>query len=64
MRQVSLTSAVGGMLLSTEGMAAGGLGYLTPVQCAILQEVIDLLAIANSLRMVLPASSIGGTLPA
>lgn len=59
MRRVALTSALGGMFLSIAGMAAGGLGYLTPVEGAVLQEVIDLLAICNSLRMVLPGRKIG-----
>ncbi len=58
MRQIALTSAVGGMLLSIIGMGAGSLGYLTPIQGAILQELIDLLAILNSLRMILPTGQL------
>lgn len=54
MRTIALTSAVGGMLLSIVGMCAGSLGYLAPIEGAIFQEIIDLLAIANSLRMLLP----------
>jgi heavy metal translocating P-type ATPase len=54
MRRIALTSAVGGMLLSLTGMCAASLGYLTPIQGAIAQEVIDLLSILNSLRMILP----------
>jgi heavy metal translocating P-type ATPase len=54
MRRIALTSAVGGMLLSLAGMCAASLGYLTPIQGAISQEVIDLLSILNSLRMILP----------
>jgi cation transport ATPase len=42
------------MLLSLAGMCAASLGYLTPIQGAISQEVIDLLSILNSLRMILP----------
>lgn len=49
-----MTSAVGGMLLSMIGMGAGALGYLAPIEGAILQEFIDLLSILNSLRMILP----------
>jgi heavy metal translocating P-type ATPase len=55
MRRIALTSAVGGMLLSMIGMGAGALGYLAPIQGAILQELIDLLSILNSLRMILPS---------
>ncbi len=54
MRRIAITSAVGGMLLSVIGMGAGALGYLAPIDGAILQEVIDLLSILNSLRMILP----------
>lgn len=54
MRRIALTSAVGGMVLSLMGMAAAAAGYLTPIEGAISQEVIDLLAILNSLRMILP----------
>ncbi|MHB1021846.1 MAG: heavy metal translocating P-type ATPase [Acidobacteriaceae bacterium] len=54
MRRIALTSAVGGMVLSLAGMAAAAAGYLTPIEGAISQEVIDLLAILNSLRMILP----------
>ncbi|MGB6111386.1 MAG: heavy metal translocating P-type ATPase [Acidobacteriaceae bacterium] len=54
MRRIALTSAVGGMLLSLAGMCAASLGYLTPIQGALAQEVIDLLSILNSLRMILP----------
>ena len=59
MRRIALTSAVGGMLLSVIGMGAGALGYITPIEGAILQEVIDLLAISNSLRMLLPVAQLG-----
>lgn len=58
MRRIALTSAVGGMLLSMVGMGAGALGYLAPIEGAILQEFIDLLSILNSLRMILPTGSL------
>jgi heavy metal translocating P-type ATPase len=58
MRRIAITSAVGGMLLSLAGMCAASLGYLTPIQCAISQEVIDLLSILNSLRMILPVGQL------
>lgn len=54
MRRIAITSAVGGMTLSLAGMCAASAGYLSPIQGALLQEVIDLLSILNSLRMILP----------
>ncbi len=59
MRRIALTSALGGMLLSTLGMGAGALGLLAPIEGAILQELIDLASILNSLRVILPARSLG-----
>ncbi len=58
MRQIGLTSALGGMLLSGAGMVAGAFGYLTPIEGAILQELIDLASILNSLRMILPGTDL------
>ena len=52
MRTVALQSAVGGMALSLIGMVIAALGYLPPVAGAISQEVIDVLAILNSLRTI------------
>ena len=54
MRGIALISAVGGMGLSLLGMAAASLGWISPIQGAIGQEVIDLVSILNSLRMILP----------
>jgi cation transport ATPase len=54
MRGIALISAVGGMGLSLIGMAAASMGMISPIQGAIAQEVIDLLSILNSLRMILP----------
>jgi P-type E1-E2 ATPase len=59
LRRIAITSAIGGMGLSAIGMAASSLGLLAPIEGAILQEVIDLLAILNSLRMTLPARAVG-----
>ncbi|HVU48520.1 MAG TPA: heavy metal translocating P-type ATPase [Terracidiphilus sp.] len=65
MRRIAMTSAVGGMLLSVIGMAAGALGFLAPIEGAILQEFIDLLSILNSLRMILPTGPLSDfTVPA
>lgn len=51
LRQVAVQSAVGGMLLSLLGMGFAAAGHITPVQGAVLQEVIDVLAILNALRL-------------
>lgn len=50
MRKIGLQSAVGGMALSIIGMGFAAFGFLPPVAGAISQEVIDVLAILNSLR--------------
>jgi P-type E1-E2 ATPase len=54
MRSIALQSAVGGMLLSIGGMAFAATGYLTPVEGALAQEVIDVLAVLNALRAAFP----------
>ncbi len=51
MRRIVLQSALGGMALSVIAMGFAAGGYITPVAGALLQEVIDVLAIANALRM-------------
>ncbi len=50
-RRIALQSAIGGMILSLLGMFFAAVGLISPVTGAILQEVIDLLAIINSLRL-------------
>lgn len=50
MRRIALQSALAGMGLSLIGMGVAAFGYLPPVAGAITQEVIDVLAIVNSLR--------------
>lgn len=50
MRKIALQSAIGGMALSIIGMVIASFGYLPPVAGAISQEIIDVLAILNSLR--------------
>lgn len=52
MRSIALQSAVGGMLLSILGMIVAAFGFLPPVAGAITQEIIDVLAIMNSLRTI------------
>jgi heavy metal translocating P-type ATPase len=54
MRSIALQSSVGGMALSVVGMFAAAAGYLPPIAGAITQEVIDLLAVLNAVRVVLP----------
>ncbi len=49
-RQIALQSVVAGIGLSVLGMIAAAFGYLTPVQGALLQEVIDVAVILNALR--------------
>jgi P-type E1-E2 ATPase len=49
-RRIALESVVAGIGLSVLGMIAAAFGYLTPVQGALLQEVIDVAAILNALR--------------
>lgn len=63
MRRIALTSAVGGMLLSLAGMGAASAGFITPVEGAIAQEVIDLLSILNSLRMIMPSGPLSDFRP-
>ncbi|HEY9038671.1 MAG TPA: heavy metal translocating P-type ATPase [Roseovarius sp.] len=49
-RRIALESVIAGIGLSVIGMIAAALGYLSPVQGAILQEVIDVAVILNALR--------------
>jgi len=58
LRAVALQSAVGGMALSLGGMALAAFGLLPPVAGAVLQEVIDVLAVLNAVRMALPPRSL------
>ena len=54
MRKIALQSALGGMALSLIGMAAAAAGYLPPIAGAVAQEVIDLAAVLNAVRVALP----------
>lgn len=58
MRRIALESAIGGMALSIIGMIAAALGYLPPVGGAIAQEIIDLAAVLNAVRVALPTASL------
>ena len=52
MRKIAFQSAVGGMIFSFIGMAFAAYGLITPVGGAVLQEVIDVAAILNALRLI------------
>jgi len=54
MRSIALQSAVGGMALSIGGMVLAAAGWLTPVEGAVAQEVIDVAAVVNALRAAVP----------
>lgn len=58
MRRIALESAIGGMALSIVGMIFAALGYLPPIGGAIAQEIIDLLAVLNAVRVALPSASL------
>jgi len=58
MRAIALQSAVGGMALSMIGMGFAAAGLLPPVAGAIAQEIIDVAAVLNSLRMTLPVENL------
>ncbi len=54
MKKIALQSAVGGMALSVGGMLLAAFGLLSPVAGAVMQEVIDVLAVVNALRVAFP----------
>jgi P-type E1-E2 ATPase len=54
MRTIALQSAVGGMAFSVGGMLLASAGWLTPVEGAVAQEVIDVAAVVNALRAAVP----------
>ena len=58
MRRIALQSALGGMLASIVGMIAAAFGYLPPIQGAIAQEIIDLFAVLNAVRVALPSNDL------
>ncbi|TWT76451.1 Zinc-transporting ATPase [Planctomycetes bacterium CA13] len=58
MRTIALQSAVGGMAISIIAMFVAAAGYLPPVAGAITQEVIDVFAVVNALRVALPPNSL------
>ncbi len=58
MRRIALESAVGGMAASIVGMGFAAAGFLPPIGGAITQEIIDVLAVLNAVRMALPTKSL------
>jgi P-type E1-E2 ATPase len=54
MRKIALQSAVGGMVLSAAGMMLAAFGLLPPITGAVAQELIDLAAVLNAVRVTLP----------
>lgn len=58
MRYIALQSAVGGMALSILGMFAAAFGYLPPIGGAVAQELIDLAAVLNAVRVSFPAGTL------
>lgn len=58
MRRIALQSALGGMILSILGMITAASGYLPPIGGAIAQEIIDLAAVLNAVRVALPTDSL------
>ena len=58
MRRIALQSAVGGMALSVIAMFIAAAGYLPPVAGAITQEIIDVFAVVNALRVAVRPSSL------
>jgi len=58
MRRIALQSALGGMLASIVGMLAAAMGYLPPIAGAIAQEIIDLFAVLNAVRVALPTDDL------
>ncbi|MGP9821450.1 heavy metal translocating P-type ATPase [Salinarimonas sp. NSM] len=58
-RAIALQSVALGIGLSVAGMIAAALGWLTPVEGALLQEAIDVAAILNALRALAPGTRAG-----
>jgi heavy metal translocating P-type ATPase len=58
MRRIALQSAIGGMALSVVGMVFAAAGHLPPVAGALAQEIIDVLAVLNALRVAVPPKAL------
>jgi heavy metal translocating P-type ATPase len=64
-RRIAIGSVAAGIGLSVLGMIAAAFGHLTPVEGALLQEVIDVAVILNALRAlrISPARVAGAGIP-
>jgi heavy metal translocating P-type ATPase len=58
LRSILLQSAIGGIAFSLVGMGLAAAGYLPPVAGAIMQEVIDVAAVVNALRVAFPLKTL------
>ena len=58
-RRIARQSVIAGIGLSVAAMVAAALGYLAPVQGALLQELIDVAVILNALRALRLAPTTG-----
>jgi heavy metal translocating P-type ATPase len=58
MRRIALQSALGGISASIVGMIVAAMGYLPPIGGAIVQEIIDLFAVLNAVRVALPIENL------
>ena len=54
MRRIALQSALGGMALSMVGMVLAATGHLSPIAGAVMQEILDIAAVLNAVRVALP----------
>jgi heavy metal translocating P-type ATPase len=59
-RAIALQSVAAGLGLSVAGMTAAAFGLITPVQGAVMQEVIDVAVILNALRALGPGRGAAG----
>jgi len=58
MRRIALESALGGMIASMVGMIFAAGGYLPAIGGVLGQELIDLLAVLNAVRVALPTDEL------
>ena len=58
MKRIALESAVGGMALSMAGMFLAATGNLPPVVGAVAQEIIDVAALLNAVRVAIPGKDL------
>jgi heavy metal translocating P-type ATPase len=64
MRRIATQSAVGGMAASIVGMLLAAAGFLPPVAGAVAQEVIDVCAVLNALRVLLTTDELNNDIVA